>query len=35
MDTVVLCLYSEGECCSEDCPIFKKCWGESNENSPH
>lgn len=29
METIVMCIYGEGENCDNTCPMFKKCWSQN------
>ena len=29
-ETIVLCIYGEGENCREDCIMFKRCWNQND-----
>lgn len=27
-ETIVMCLYGDGEACEKSCPRFENCWGK-------
>ncbi len=35
METIVLCIHSDGDCCvREECPLIKKCFPDAKKVAP-